>query len=660
MTRLRRHAASLLPAALPLALLLAAPSLPASPAGPAAPDKITHRPRSLDEVVDRLAVDIPAQINTQKILVCWLLDSTRLTQQMEIHEKLASRIEKVFAAMDLTWRDRVFMAVCSMGDAGKPAGVVSPVSPDLSPAVKAIRDLGGAPDNTYKNVEDAIRRVTQAMATFVGRRILVVVTLENGDTEDNLEGTIEKLRGAAIALHIVSREAFYSDPWGDTRNAALHGAWRSYELEPPFALTGHDAPAAEYPIGWVFDRTGIHDAVPSGFGLYSLSRLAAATGGTYSILMPAETAGPPFCTEAGCALCEGTHTGCDAVYDPARLALVAPSLGPREAYRADLAKIGLGRSFFQAWQIAWDAGLCAMPPTWEGRGGSLNPPKGYRNARGPLHPRPAGANTPPEGTPWSGWDFDGVTHGGMGIASDWKVEDAIRECEKAIQTLEAGIRTGGLPEPGRRLVAAAETLLCQLHATRFNLNQFRHLRDEMKTSDSALSLPPGLGGFVRSSLSEIRRTPELKWRLDYRNIWFCHGGDRVADVTFLAGPQVRKEQTALVERVDRNIQKYKGTPWEVLSRRIGLVVLRPYPSPPPPPVDPQEAKPKPTRQPKEPQKPQGPPPPRPPFTPPSREPRTYRGSTLTTDAAAAGGDAATAEEKRVPTITPSKPPEPEK
>jgi hypothetical protein len=126
-------------------------------------------------------------------------------------------------------------------------------------------------------------------------------------------------------------------------------------------------------------------------------------------------------------------------------------------------------------------------------------------------------------------------------------------------------------------------------------------------------------------------------------------------VTLLGGPAVRREQTLVLDRVEKNIQKYRGTPWEILSRRIGIVIVRPIAVPPPPPHDP--FAPKEAKQTKK-KGPDGEPPPRPPFTPPVRPSRPFRGSTLTApgggpaDAGSGGG----ADDARLPTLTPpSKP-----
>ncbi len=607
-------------------------------------DRIALRPADIEEVVDRLAAELPAQIKSHKALVCWLLDATRLTQQMDLHTRLAARLETAFAPMGSAWKGKVCLAVCSMGGSQKPASVLSPVSPDLAPALQAIRMLGTEPDDTYKNALDAIRRVSQAMVAFAGRRILVLVTLENGDTEDDIEDTVLRLMKGGISLHVVSREAVYSDPFFEARMGGLRSYYKSYDLELPYALAGTEGPAPEYPIGWILDRAGIHVNVPSGFGTWALSRLALATGGTYAILAPGDPGSLPFCAEAGCALCEGAHAGCDACYDPARLALVSPPLAAREACRSDLGKVALARSYFEAWQIAYDAGFCAMPPPVEVKGGNLNP-RPPRNARAPLQPRPVGTIGPEPGIPWTGWEAQGATHGAMGVPGDQKADDIFRECDKALATLENALRTAGLPRPSIRTVAAAETLLCQLYATRFNLNQLRIVREDLKAIDSPLPSAATLDGFARPAFVDTRKRATDAWTFDYRNIRFCHGKERVVDVTFLGGAPVRREQLALAERVDRALQKYQGTPWEMLLRRIGLVLIRPIALPPPPPEIP-----RPPKKDKEPDA--GPPAPRPPFQPPVRPARTFRGSTL-----APGGvppPPGGVPDDRLPSLTPSK------
>jgi hypothetical protein len=264
----------------------------------------------------------------------------------------------------------------------------------------------------------------------------------------------------------------------------------------------------------------------------------------------------------------------------------------------------------------------------------------------------------------------------MGASNAWKDEEALKACDKAVQLLDGALRNPGVPEPGLRLVAASETLLAQLFATRFNIGQYRALREEMARPAENAPPPAGMNGFARPAFADVLKEAAQaralaqakglpqeqvlapKWLLDYRNVWFCHGPDRVADISLLGGTQARKDQLALAERIERNIQKYRGTPWEILNRRIGLVVFRPYVLPPPPPDEIKDAKDTKGKTAKKNKGPEAPkqPLPKPVFKPPTREPRPFRGSTLAAEGAAGvGGGTATDEDKRGPAVTPGRP-----
>jgi hypothetical protein len=229
--------------------------------------------------------------------------------------------------------------------------------------------------------------------------------------------------------------------------------------------------------------------------------------------------------------------------------------------------------------------LCATPPPWESKGaGGLVPlkrsgpessygmwPHGFfRSMQYYLHQQ--GGDIP-----WTGrHDIMAHTHNSRYINSTWDEKKAVRACERAIQILAPHLRSA--PPKGHlsRLRASADTLLCQLYATRFNLDQYRLVREKWEALESRTGGGPP--AFARLSLD--RPTLEKTYSyfgVDYRNVWFCHGPERVVDVFFLGGDAALKAQTALAERVGRNIERYRGTPWEILNRRIGLVLFRPYP-----------------------------------------------------------------------------------
>ena len=61
----------------------------------------------------------------------------------------------------------------------------------------------------------------------------------------------------------------------------------------------------------------------------------------------------------------------------------------------------------------------------------------------------------------------------------------------------------------------------------------------------------------------------------YRNFFLCHGGKALRGVRFLGGPEVEKEKQHLIDVAMQVIDRHRSTPWEILARRAGFVILLP-------------------------------------------------------------------------------------
>src|SRR5437763_192552 len=83
------------------------------------------------------------------------------------------------------------------------------------------------------------RAVAQSLAGKPGSHEVLLVTLENGDVEDDLEATVTALRHAHVRTFVLAHEAFLSDSY-----ATSH-----YAPAPPKGTTwsGEDGAFAEVP-----------------------------------------------------------------------------------------------------------------------------------------------------------------------------------------------------------------------------------------------------------------------------------------------------------------------------------------------------------------------------------------------------------------------------
>jgi hypothetical protein len=140
--------------------------------------------------------------------------------------------------------------------AGAKDPVVLPATADHAAVSAAVRDALKLARNETRNVYADVRTAVQAMAGRAGARELLLVTLENGDAEDDLEGTVKTLERGHVRCFVLAGEAFLSDSYwlSHPKTGAPKGT----------TLTGGDAAFAEVPWGWLFQRGQAHESRRAG------------------------------------------------------------------------------------------------------------------------------------------------------------------------------------------------------------------------------------------------------------------------------------------------------------------------------------------------------------------------------------------------------------
>jgi hypothetical protein len=410
------------------------------------------------------------------------------------------------------------------------------------------RVLEGAKDR-IQNVFADLRAVASAFAGRPGVREIALLTLENGDVEDDLEGTVRALERAKARCFVLTQEAFLSDSWfaSHAGKGAPKGA----------TFTGGDAAFHELPWGWAFQVGNAHEQVGCGFAPYGLSRVAAASGGRVFLVDEGASSAHGCASTATCPVCSNDHQPPGAAYVSVRLRAVAPLVGPRDEVLSLVAKDPWYRAAFSAWAKASEAGLVRSRPSLEISGGTARP---SRETGGTL-------------APLSG---NGTSMAGYAKAAG----KALEACERIRRELEGEVKKLGPEESSARGRAVADHVRLMLAVTRANLVQYVGW---CQTTGPALV-----------AKGPAPAAPELAWfapdvrftGVSWSNLSLCHGPKPYLEAHLPGGPATRDALADLDTGFGAVLARWEGTPFATAARRAALARFFPtVQGKPPPPED---------------------------------------------------------------------------
>ncbi len=524
------------------AVALAAVARADGPA-PTAAD-VTEPGRSLDRALD-LVLDPGRPVEGGKRTLVLLVDPTP--------SLVAAGFERRWEAALARRAARLADGQVAVSVVGTKGALALPPTSDAAALGKAVRDALATPKNGFQNVYEDLRGVAVALASRPGAREIALVTLENGDAEDDLEATVAALGKARVRTSVVAKEAFLSDSY-----------WLSHggKAGPKgTTLTGGDSAFVEAPWGWLFQMSIGNESAPSGFATYGLTRVAAASGGRVFLVADGGASTAHTCHVYGtCPFCSGDHVSPYGVYKPQRLKALAPlATSRKEAYAAG-AKDPCFRAVLEAWRTAAGAGCLRSRPGLEVAGGTLEPDR--RTS-----------------APWAPLTANSLAFAQMTMAA----EKALKGCDAAIKGLEADLARIG-PEGGTpRYRAMADLTRFNLYLTRANLLGYVGFCQDAgptivgrKPRDPpGPPLPP-----------ETAFDPSLRFvGLSYANLSLCHGVRPYRDVRMGGGAAFRQAMEVLDGVVVEFLAKYAGTPYAVAVHRSALARFVPtvQGKPPPPP-----------------------------------------------------------------------------
>jgi hypothetical protein len=413
-----------------------------------------------------------------------------------------------------------------------PGGIRLGPTKNLEKVTTLVEDLVAKPDASIRNVYKPVRAAAEALAERPGQREILLVTLENGDAEDDLEKTVAALVRAGVRVNVIARESFLSDTWW---------AIRPTLGLPKHRMSGTEGAFPELPWSFVFQRAAANQAVSSGFAMFGLSRLAAETGGKVWLHYPT-TGSRTLCipgTGCICPICHHDHLDCSEEYQHHRLRALAPLIGPRRKVGSKMASDPYFQAAIGAWTVASKKGVMIYRPTveWTGDGLRVAPLRhGKRVLLGDTAAFTSQAN---------------------------RAEKAVRALDLILGQLRDALKhadTTGGSERGR---AIAEFTRVMLEVTRFNYLHYRAFCRDVgptwETEEAAARLrPPEI---------PVLRPDYLYYRIAWINLSLCHGVGPYLDHRFPGGERLQRELASLDESVRAFRAKYAKTPFAQAIRR---------------------------------------------------------------------------------------------
>lgn len=234
--------------------------------------------------IDRLTAEINAMLDQRDTLVCWLFDqSVSLASQ---REEIASRLDRVFDEVGVNHpgkrQDSLAHLVVAYGkDYHR---ITRQETHDAATVVDAIRSID-IDDSGVEMTFTAIKQMAEDTKLIRrGRNVMILVfTDEVGNDEDKADVTVDACRKLRVPVYVVGVPA----PFGQRQvRIKFVEPNPEYEQQEQWPVVDQ-GPETLFPeVIRIKSGRSDDEAIDSGFGPYSLSKLCAATNGIYFAVHP--------------------------------------------------------------------------------------------------------------------------------------------------------------------------------------------------------------------------------------------------------------------------------------------------------------------------------------------------------------------------------------
>ncbi len=468
---------------------------------PTRADGMTQADRGLTRALVQVLLDPGAAKATDTDRTLYLLvDPTLSVQSADLPGKLAQALAEVGDKLG-----GMSIGVRRIGD--KKKAVLAPTLDRKAPVQYLSKALSKI-DKGFHDPYAELRIVASLLNKHQGRKEILLVCLDNADIEGDLEGTVAQLKKSGIRVSVITREAYISDSYWESR---------SYE-RPPRGTKFHaaDGPFVDLPWGWIFQMNSPNEVSPAGFAVYGMSRLAAASGGKVYLFSPSASTAHSCGYYTACLFCSGDHHQILESFWDGRVNQLAPWVGARKDAFREIASDPVYRAIDRAWRAAGRAGVIRSSPSIKLGSTSASPQK-------------------QRGRAWAG------VMGSLNFQSNAKKADKVRaECAKVLQDLNGMLSRAKKGRGSKRSEAAAALTQIELQLAIVNLVHYAAWCREVA---------PGL----LAQRTRPPAPPEVAWvdparkpvGIGYTNMSLCHGVKPFAKVDLAGGDLLRKEMAAL-------------------------------------------------------------------------------------------------------------------
>jgi len=511
------------------AVLLAA-LLAAGAATQSAPNaaSVTEPGRTLDRPLDMVIGGRTRKPERRTIVL--LLDPSAGLRQAGFVEALSNAIAANRPALAKT---RIGLCV-----AGKGGGTVVAPTAKFDDVVRAAKAALRSPTGEFRNLYAAARDATSAFKGSKGERTLLLVALENGDVEDDVEGTANALGKADIRLVALTSEATLADSYW---------AARPNQSRPRnTVLTGPDAAVVDLPWGWLFQATPANETTPAGYAMWGINHLAAATEGRVFLHASSKqvrhNCGGVRMT---CLFCNGDHEHPNDDWNMAMVAQLSPSVSSRTETMKELGRDPVFRAMINTWRAAARAGLVRSEPPIKMSTTSASPDRARRGRELSLLARASFSRNAK------------------------KARQAAKKAKTLRDTLAKQLQSLGPNAGSMRARAAASYTAVMLQVTRVNLLTYAAWCEQ--------DAPALFDGDLETQPPEVPRIDQERRPvgIGFSNFALCHGVKPFYGVELPGSDELRPELEQLDAMFTSYQLRYGKSQFGYALRRNGIAQFWP-------------------------------------------------------------------------------------
>ncbi len=416
--------------------------------------------------------------------------------------------------------------------------VVVPPTLEHHTVVAAVRRHTSRGRSALRNVYESLRDAGAAMYRSKGERTLLLVTLENGDLEDEVEKTAQQLRKAKIRVEVLASETTLADSYWQRRP--------NQQKPTGTTLFGGDGAVVDVPFGFLFQYEPANEVTPSGYAMWGLNRLAAATDGRVFLHANSSQLQHTCAFRGQCLFCANDHELPDAGWNSALVTQMAPRTGARKTALKQLGADPCFRLVMKTWLSASKEGLIQSAPAVRVKATSASPDR-VRAGRDLRLMLPG--------------NFD---------RNAKRAEQAAKKAFRMRDQLAAAIKNLPLEGVSHRARASAEYTLVMMQLTRVNLLTFvgfcREWAPKWFDERGEVPLLPEVPPFDRN---------QHPAGIGYINLSLCHGVRPFYDVELPGDEEFRSELMKLDAMFNSFQRRYGKSQFGYALRRNGIARFYP-------------------------------------------------------------------------------------